>query len=160
VTGLNHDPKFACFITVRTASSRLPKKALLRLNSPRRKSRRAKRPAPRWAKCLIPRVARAVSPASPELERLSPWAVKGKTALEHPIERVKCVQRPVQIVVRTTTLDQDDLIRDIAETNAGARYRGSSADKPVRCPGAARYFGIDHSVIEDRESTEKEQQPC
>ena len=116
MTSPSHDPKFACFITVRTASSRLPKKALLKL--------------------------------------------KGKTVLEHLIERVKCVQHPVQIVVCTTTLDEDDVIRDIAENHAVACYRGPSADKVVRRPAAPRDVGIGSLVIEDHESPEKEQQPC
>jgi spore coat polysaccharide biosynthesis protein SpsF len=105
VTSPDHDPKFACFITVRTASSRLPKKALLKL--------------------------------------------KGKTVLEHLIERVKCVRHPVQIVVCTTTLNEDDVLRDIAANNAVACYRGSSADKLARWLGAAREFGVDYFVTVD-----------
>jgi len=88
VTNPNHDPKLASFITLRTASSGLPPKALLKR--------------------------------------------KRRTVSEHLIERVKSVRHPVQIAVRATTRDEDDVIRGIAERKAAACYRGPSADKLVR----------------------------
>lgn len=102
---MSHDPKFASFITVRTASSRLPKKALLRL--------------------------------------------KGKSVLEHVIDRAKCARLPSEIIVCTTTLEEDDAIEKIAEENGVACYRGSSQDKLARWLGAARQYGVDYFVTVD-----------
>ena len=95
----------AILITVRTGSTRLPKKALIE--------------------------------------------IKGKTTIEHLIDRVKQSQLADIIVLCTTTLSEDDILCKIAENNNIQYYRGSIEDKLDRWLGACKKFNIDFFVTAD-----------
>ena len=89
----------ACFITVRTRSTRLPGKTLLK--------------------------------------------IRGRTCIEHVIDRAKLTTRPERIVLTTSNLPEDDILQEIAQKNGIDWFRGSLEDKMVRWRDAARKFGVE-----------------
>lgn len=98
-------PNIACFITVRTGSSRLPNKALLK--------------------------------------------IRGKSIIEHLIDRVKLVKNADKIVLCTSSRQEDNVLEKIARKNKIDFFRGSLEDKLERWLGAARKFNIDYFVTVD-----------
>lgn len=92
-------PKSAIFIAVRMKSTRLPKKALLK--------------------------------------------IKGRTVIEHLIDRLKTAKVPDLIVLCTSTNPDDAVLADIAGQNGIEGFRGSKEDKLERFLGAATKYGID-----------------
>lgn len=90
--------KTAAFITVRTKSTRLPKKALLK--------------------------------------------IKGRTTIEHLIDRVKSAKLPDMVVLCTSTHPDDKILADVAEKNGIKAFRGSPEDKLDRYLQAAKKYGI------------------
>ncbi|KKW07417.1 MAG: Acylneuraminate cytidylyltransferase [Parcubacteria group bacterium GW2011_GWA2_49_16] len=101
----NKKPLFACFITVRTSSSRLPGKAL----------------AP----------------------------IRGRTVIEHVIDRVKPVKKADNIILCTSTDPSDDILETIAKKNSVECFRGSLKDKLARWLGAIDKFNVDYFVEVD-----------
>lgn len=95
----------AIFITVRTGSSRLPRKCLLE--------------------------------------------IEGLTTIQHLIRRVKKSKLADIIVLCTTNLEEDDVLRDIAEKEKIECFRGSAADKLERWRGAANKFNVEFFVTAD-----------
>lgn len=61
----------------------------------------------------------------------------GKTVIEHVIDRLKQCQRADEIIIATTTLEQDDIIVEVAKRNGVKSYRGSQDDVLSRYYGAA-----------------------
>jgi len=91
--------KTAAFITVRMKSTRLPKKALLK--------------------------------------------IKGRTTIEHLIDRVKSAKLLDMVVLCTSTHPDDKVLADIAEENGIKAFRGSPEDKLDRYLQAAKKYGIE-----------------
>lgn len=97
--------KSAIFIAVRMKSTRLPKKAILK--------------------------------------------IKGKTVIEHLIDRLKTAKLPDLIVLCTSTNRDDKILADIAERNNIHFFRGSEQDKLGRFLGAAKRYNVDFIVSVD-----------
>ena len=101
----NEIMKSAIFIAVRMKSTRLPKKAILK--------------------------------------------IKGKTVIEHLIDRLKTARLPDLIVLCTSTHPDDKILADIAEKNNIEYFRGSEKDKLGRFLGAAKKYNVDFIVSVD-----------
>lgn len=97
--------KTAVFITVRMKSTRLPKKALLK--------------------------------------------IKGKTTIEHLIDRVKSAKLPDLIVLCTSIRPDDKILVEVAERNNVAAFKGSPEDKLDRYLQAAKKYEVDFIVNVD-----------
>ena len=69
--------------------------------------------------------------------------IKGKTTIEHLIDRVKNSKLPDSIILCTTILPEDDDLCKIAETNNIKYYRGSVKDKLERWKGACEKYNVD-----------------
>lgn len=69
--------------------------------------------------------------------------VKGKSVLEHLIERIKLARLPEMIVLCTTTSPTDDSLVDLAQKCGVQHFRGSEKDILKRHLDAATNFGID-----------------
>lgn len=95
--------KSAIFISVRTKSTRLPKKATLE--------------------------------------------IKGKTLVEHLIERLKLAKLPDLIVLCTSTNPNDTVLVNIAKKNGIQYFRGSKEDVLDRYLKAADAFEVDFLVV-------------
>ncbi len=95
----------AIFITVRTGSTRLPKKALME--------------------------------------------IKGRSLIEHLIDRVKLAELPNIIVICTTVNPNDDALVEIARKNGVEYFRGSESDILERHFGAMNEFNLDFVVNVD-----------
>lgn len=95
--------KTAIFISVRTKSTRLPKKALLE--------------------------------------------VKGKTVVEHLIDRLKLAKLPDLIILCTSTHPDDAVLAEIANKNGIEHFTGSEDDVLYRYLKAAEKFRVDFAVI-------------
>lgn len=95
----------AIFITVRTGSTRLPRKALLE--------------------------------------------VAGTSAIAYLIRRMKTCANADRVVLCTTTLAEDKVLCDVAESEGVDFFRGSVEDKLARWQGAAHSFGIDFFITAD-----------
>jgi spore coat polysaccharide biosynthesis protein SpsF len=95
--------KTAIFISVRTKSTRLPKKALLE--------------------------------------------IKGKTVVEHLIDRLKQIKLADMIVLCTSTNPNDTILVDIAKKNGIQYFRGSEDDVLDRYLKAADAFKVDFLII-------------
>lgn len=95
--------KSAIFISVRTKSTRLPKKALLK--------------------------------------------IKGKSVVEHLIDRLKLSKLADMIVLCTSTNPNDTVLVDIAKKNGIQFFRGSEDDVLYRYLKAAEKFNVDFAII-------------
>jgi len=95
----------AVFITVRMKSTRLPRKALLK--------------------------------------------IKGRTTIEHLIDRVKSAKLPDLVVLCTSTHPDDKILTELAKKNGIEAFRGSPEDKLDRYLKAAKEYGIDFIVNVD-----------
>jgi len=69
--------------------------------------------------------------------------IKGKTLLEHLIQRVKLAKLPKLIVLCTTTSSDDAVLVDVAKKSGVEYFRGSEKDILERYLGAALKYGID-----------------
>lgn len=97
--------KSAIFIAVRMKSTRLPKKALLK--------------------------------------------IKGRTMIEHLIDRLKTAKEPDLVVLCTSTNPDDAILVDVAKRNGIEGFQGSEDDKLDRFLGAAEKYGIDFIAAVD-----------
>lgn len=98
-------PKFGCFITARTSSTRLPQKMLL--------------------------------------------PIRGKTVIEHDIDRAKMVKDIDLVVLCTSDRPEDDILEKIAKKQKIKCHRGPLEDKMVRWLGAAEKFNVDYFINYD-----------
>lgn len=72
--------------------------------------------------------------------------IKGKTILEHDIERIKQAKKVDEIIIATTKNRVDDAIVDVAK-KCGVRYfRGSEDDVLERYYQAAKEFDVQHII--------------
>lgn len=97
--------KSAIFIAVRMKSTRLPKKAILK--------------------------------------------IKGKTIIEHLIDRLKTAKLPDLIVLCTSTHPDDKILCDTAKKSKIECFRGNEEDKLDRFLNAAKKYNIDFMVNVD-----------
>lgn len=103
LAGMN--PRFIGLITVRTSSSRLPQKALLK--------------------------------------------IKGRTTIEHLIDRSKLIRGINSLVLCTSTEREDAKLQNIALKNEIKCFRGSLTDKLERWNGAVKKYNADYFVTID-----------
>jgi spore coat polysaccharide biosynthesis protein SpsF len=75
--------------------------------------------------------------------------IEGKSTIEHLINRVKHSKLADKIVLCTTTLEDDNILCEIAEKSGIDYYRGSVEDKLERWLGACNKFNIDFFVTAD-----------
>lgn len=75
--------------------------------------------------------------------------IKGRTTIEHLIDRLKLACFQDMIVLCTSTNPDDDVLVDVAKKNSISYFRGSEEDKLARYLEAAKKFGIDFMVVVD-----------
>ena len=86
---------------------------------------------------------------STRLPRKVLFEVKGKTIIEHLIERIKSAKLPNMIVLCTTIKPEDDSLMDIAKKCGIEYFRGSETDILDRYLNAAQKYGVDFIVNVD-----------
>lgn len=79
--------------------------------------------------------------------------IRGKSTIEHLIERTKLVKGADIIILCTSVLPEDNILEDIARKNGIACYRGPLKDKILRLLGAVEEFGLDYFVTLDGDDT-------
>lgn len=67
----------------------------------------------------------------------------GKPCVQRVVERVRMADKVDEVVVATSSLEQDDVIAHLCETNGYSLYRGSETDVLARYYEAAVHFGGD-----------------
>ena len=75
--------------------------------------------------------------------------IKGRTTIEHLIDRLKLAKLPGMVVLCTSTSPDDKVLTEIAEENNIPFFQGSEEDKLERYLGAAQKFGIDFIITVD-----------
>ena len=75
--------------------------------------------------------------------------IEGKKTIEYLIDRVKKSQYAQNIILCTTTLEEDNVLCDIAHKNKIECFRGSGPDKLRRWLGAAEKYNVDFFVNAD-----------
>ena len=90
-----------------------------------------------------------VRTGSIRLPRKALLKIKGKTVIEHLIERVKLAKLPDIIVLCTTTNPNDTVLVHIAQKNGIAYFRGSEKDILDRHLNAALKYNVDFIVNVD-----------
>ncbi len=73
--------------------------------------------------------------------------IKGRTMIEHLIDRLKSAKLPDLIVLSTSTNPQDDSLVDVAKKNNIEYFRGSEDDVLYRYLKAGEKFNVDFAVI-------------
>jgi len=73
--------------------------------------------------------------------------IKGKTVIEHLIDRLKLAKLPDLIVLCTSTNPNDGVLVDIAKKNGINYFQGSEDDVLYRYLKAAEKFNVDFAVI-------------
>jgi spore coat polysaccharide biosynthesis protein SpsF len=91
----------------------------------------------------------AVRMKSTRLPRKALLEIKGRTVIEHLIDRLKTAKRPEVIVLCTSTHPDDAILADVAQKNGIKAFRGSEDDKLERFLGAAAKYGIDYMAAVD-----------
>lgn len=69
--------------------------------------------------------------------------LKGKSYIERMIERLKTTKRPLDIVLCTSHLKEDDILVEIAKKTQIKYYRGHSDDVMLRIYNGAKKFNAD-----------------
>ena len=72
--------------------------------------------------------------------------IKGRPMICRMIDRLKLAQRPNQIVLCTSTLEQDDPLEGIAREESIECFRGDPDDVLLRLTNAAEKFGVDQVI--------------
>ena len=75
--------------------------------------------------------------------------IKGRTTIEHLIDRLKLSRLADMIVLCTSTNHDDDCLVEIAKKNRINFFQGSEDDKLERYLDAAKKFSVDFMVIVD-----------
>lgn len=91
----------------------------------------------------------AVRMKSTRLPRKALLEIKGKTVIEHLIDRLKTAKLPDLIVLCTSTHPDDAILMNIAEKNKIEGFRGSEDDKLERFLAAALRYNIDLIIAVD-----------
>lgn len=69
--------------------------------------------------------------------------IKGKRYIDHMIDRLKCAIHPSEIVLCTSTLQEDDILIDVAKENNIKYYRGDPDDVMLRIYNGAKKYNAD-----------------
>lgn len=69
--------------------------------------------------------------------------IEGKPMIRHQIDRLRLAERPEQIIVCTSPVDEDDPLERIAEDEGISCYRGDPEDVLLRLTNAAKEFDVD-----------------
>ena len=85
----------------------------------------------------------AVRMKSTRLPKKALLEIKGRTVIEHLIDRLKTARLPDLIVLCTSTHPDDAVLVEVAEKNGIEGFRGSEDDKLERFLGAAAKHGVD-----------------
>jgi spore coat polysaccharide biosynthesis protein SpsF len=91
----------------------------------------------------------AVRMKSTRLPKKALLKIKGKTVIEHLIDRLKIASEPACIILCTSTHPDDAILAEIAEKNGIESFRGSEDDKLERFLGAAEKFSLDFLAAVD-----------
>ncbi|MBC7113852.1 MAG: hypothetical protein H5T34_07580 [Candidatus Methanomethyliales bacterium] len=91
----------------------------------------------------------AVRTKSTRLPKKALLKIKGKTVIEHLIDRLKVAKLPNMIILCTSTSPEDDVLIEIANKNGINYFRGSEDDKLERFLGAADKYNLDFIVCVD-----------
>jgi spore coat polysaccharide biosynthesis protein SpsF len=91
----------------------------------------------------------AVRMKSTRLPKKALLEIKGRTVIEHLIDRLKTVARADLVVVCTSTNPNDAILKTIAERNGIIGFQGSEDDKLDRFLQAADTYGVDRFVAVD-----------
>jgi spore coat polysaccharide biosynthesis protein SpsF len=75
--------------------------------------------------------------------------IRGKSVIEHDIDRAKLIAGLDGIVLCTSTRPEDDVLEEIAKKNGIGYFRGSLEDKLLRWRDAAEKFGADYIITLD-----------
>jgi len=75
--------------------------------------------------------------------------IKGRTTIEHLIDRIKSAKLPDLIVLCTSTHPDDKILANLAEKNGIEAFRGSPEDKLERYLKAAKKYGVNFIVNVD-----------
>jgi len=69
--------------------------------------------------------------------------IEGKRYIDHMIERLKLAKKISDIVLCTSTLEEDDVLIDVAKENGVKYYRGHPDDVMLRIYNGAKKFNAD-----------------
>jgi len=69
--------------------------------------------------------------------------IKGRRFIDHMIDRLKLAQRPSEIVLCTSDLEEDDILIQIAKENRIKYYRGNPDDVMLRIYNGAKKYEAD-----------------
>jgi len=89
----------------------------------------------------------SVRTKSTRLPQKALLTIKGRTLIEHLIDRLKLSKLPDLIVLCTSTNPDDTILVDIAKKNGIEYFRGSENDVLDRYLKAAEKFNVDFAVI-------------
>lgn len=91
----------------------------------------------------------AVRMKSTRLPKKALLEIKGRTVIEHLIDRLKTAELPDLIVLCTSTHPDDAILIDIAKKNGIEGFAGSEDDKLERFLGAAAKYHVDLIIAVD-----------
>lgn len=69
--------------------------------------------------------------------------IHGKSMIKHMLDRLKLANRPDEIVICTSTVEQDDTLVEIARDEGVLSFRGDADDVLLRLLNAADHFGVE-----------------
>lgn len=69
--------------------------------------------------------------------------IEGKPMIRHQIDRLRLAERPEQIIMCTSPVEEDDPLERIANDEGIRCYRGDPEDVLLRLTNAAKEFGVD-----------------
>lgn len=72
--------------------------------------------------------------------------IHGRPMIAHMLDRLKLAQRPSDIIICTSPLEQDDPLVEIAQQEGVQCYRGDPDDVLLRLTNVAEKFGVDTVV--------------
>ncbi|MDB4286947.1 NTP transferase domain-containing protein [Akkermansiaceae bacterium] len=83
---------------------------------------------------------------STRLKRKALLEIEGRPMFAHMIDRLKRAKVPAEIVLCTSTIEQDDPLEELALKEGIQCFRGHPDDVLVRLLGAAQKFNADHVI--------------
>ena len=69
--------------------------------------------------------------------------IHGKTMIAHMLDRLKLAKEPEEIIICTSTVEQDDPLEEIAKEEGVLCFRGNPEDVLFRLAKAAEFFNVD-----------------
>ncbi|MEM2963776.1 MAG: hypothetical protein QXN01_04760 [Candidatus Anstonellales archaeon] len=83
---------------------------------------------------------------SSRLPKKAMLTIKGKSLIEHLIDRMKIARLPDMIVLATSTHPDDEILAEVAEKNGILAFRGDQSDKLKRYLDASKKFDFDYMI--------------